>query len=761
MVEYSSYFIKYVVLKKYVMRSYLNSISCYLVFLIIAILASSSSLFSQTDSERPVASATAITEVPTLDGEVQNDPAWQNVLPITNLVQQQPNQGAPVSERTEIRIAYDKDNLYLSAVMYDPNADVLIVTDSRRDASLDETDAIRFIFDTYHDTRNGFVFGTNPIGIQYDAQVDNEGQGNFNSNRAQGGTIGGFNLNWDGSWEVKTSTGDYGWSAEFQIPLKTLRFGKGNQKWGLNIQRNIRNKNEKSFWSPLPLTFEIARLSMAGDLIGLDLKTQGNLKLIPYVLGQSSKDFNAESPEWNTDGEVGLDLKYSLTPSLTLDATLNTDFAQVEVDEEQVNLDRFNLFFPEKRPFFLENAGLFSVGSPGEIDLFFSRRIGISENGGLVPILGGIRLSGKQKNTNIGFLNMYTSDVDDEGLNGNTFTVGRVNHEFAGTRTSLGGVVVNRSRTQDRGDDHNTVYAIDSKIGLGKKAQIHAFIAKSNTPGISGGDGGDIAYRVRFNHSWNGWNNYIGYTQLGQDFNPEVGFLQRSAFRKFEALVFKVIRPKKDILGGLLEVRPHVAYRGFWDFNGFMETMFLHIDNHWVWKNGYEFHTGVNFTKEGVKERFEISDGVFVEPGTYNHAEFFPVAWTDKSKPVSLSYRGVFGGFFGGTRISNSLGITARIGDKFNSEISFNRFDIDLPGGEFLTHVVRGRLSYSFTPQIFVQTLIQYNQSSDRFSTNLRLGWLRSANSGLFIVFNEIRDDFKQDNQLFTVKYSHIFDVLK
>jgi hypothetical protein len=741
------------------MRSYLSLPPHYLIFLLLSFI--SVSISAQLNNDRPIASATEINEKPVLDGIVIDDPAWQKVVPITDFVQQQPTQGAPVSEKTEVRIAFDKENLYLSAVMYDPDADVLIVTDSRRDASLEETDAIQFIFDTYHDTRNGFVFGTNPIGIQYDAQVDNEGQGNFNSNRAQGGTIGGFNLNWDGSWEVKTSSGDYGWSAEFEIPLKTLRFGKGNQKWGLNIQRNIRNKNERSFWSALPLTFGIARLSMAGDLMGLDLKTQGNLKVIPYVLGQSAKDYDVENPEWSTDGEFGLDLKYSITPSLTLDATYNTDFAQVEVDEEQINLDRFNLFFPEKRPFFLENAGLFSVGSPGEIDLFFSRRIGIGESGNLVPILGGIRLSGKQKNTNIGFLNMYTSEVDEAGIDGNTFTVARVNHEFAGTRTSLGGAFVNRSKTQDRGDDHNSVFALDGKIGLGNKAQIDAFIAKSNTPGMEGGAGGDVALRFRFNHSWNGWNNYIGYTQQGEDFNPEVGFLQRTAFRKLEALVFKVIRPEKDLLGGLLEVRPHVSYRGFWDFNGFMETMFLHVDNHWVWKNGYEVHTGVNFTKEGVKQRFEISEGVFVETGTYDHAEFFPVAWTDRSKPVSVSWRGVYGGFFGGTRISNSVVLATRVGDKFNSEISFNRFNIDLPGGDFLTHVVRGRFSYSFTPQIFVQTLIQYNQSSDRFSTNLRLGWLRSANAGLFVVFNEIRDDFQQDNQLFTIKYSHIFDVLK
>jgi len=724
--------------------------------------------FSQVNtvySDRPISSAVKIETAPVIDGKVVDDPEWLKLNPITEFVQQQPNQGAAVSEKTEVRIAYDQEYLYLSAVMYDDQPELLVVTDSRRDASLEETDAIQFIFDTYHDTRNGFVFGTNPIGIQYDAQVDNEGQGNFNTNRAQGGMIGGFNLNWDGSWEVMTFTGDFGWSAEFQIPLKTIRFAKGGKKWGMNIQRNIRKKNERSMWASLPLNFSMNRLSLAGDLDGLDLKTQGNLKLIPYALTQSSKDYVNDGAGWETDTEFGADIKYSITPSLTLDVTYNTDFAQVEVDEEQVNLDRFNLFFPEKRPFFLENAGLFGVGSPGEIDLFFSRRIGIGDEGELVPILGGVRLSGKQKNTNIGFLNMYTDGVEESNIEGNTFTVGRVNHEFAGTRSSLGGIIVNRSRTKNRDDDHNTVYAIDGKIGLGKRAQISGFFSRSNTPGLEGGDGGSNAFKLRFDHSWDGWNNFIGFSQQGEDFNPEVGFLQRTAFRKGEFLLFKAIRPKKEILG-LLEVRPHVSWRGYWDLQGFMETSFLHVDNHWAWKNGYEFHSGINFTKEGVKEAFEISDGVFVQPGTYDHVETLLVAWTNQSKPLNFSWRGIYGGFFGGTRTANSLSINARVGDKFSSEISASRFKIDLPDDgtnnrRFTTNVLRGRFSYSFTPKIFIQTLIQWNQSADRFSTNLRLGWLRQANSGLFIVFNEIRDDFRKDNQIFTVKYSHIFDAIR
>ncbi|MEK7256228.1 MAG: DUF5916 domain-containing protein, partial [Bacteroidota bacterium] len=348
-----------------------------------------------------------------MDGEVLSDPAWQPVVPLAELTQNQPNSGQPASEKTEIRIGYTASTFYLSVVCHDAEPERLVVSDSRRDADLESTDAFLFILDTYHDGQNGFVFGTNPIGIEYDAQVDNEGQGNFGNVRQQGVVIGGFNLNWDASWTVKTKTGDFGWSAEFAIPLRTLRFRSGdNQTWGVNFRRNIRKTNEIAYWSPIPIEFDLKRLSLAGELTGLNLSSPGNLKIIPYVLGQVSKNYEEPDAETEFKPEFGGDVKYSITPSLTLDLTYNTDFAQVEVDEQQVNLDRFNLFFPEKRPFFLENAGLFSVGSPGEVDLFFSRRIGIGEGGGLVPIIGGARLSGKISRTNVGLLSLFTDDVE-------------------------------------------------------------------------------------------------------------------------------------------------------------------------------------------------------------------------------------------------------------------------------------------------------------------------------------------------------------
>jgi hypothetical protein len=634
-----------------------------------------------------------------------------------------------------------------------------VVSDSRRDADLTNEDSFLFIIDTYNDKQNGFLFGTNSSGLEYDAQIDNEGKGNFSQNRMQFGVIGGTNVNWDASWTVKTEKGDYGWSAEFAIPFRSLRFSSGeNQSWGINFQRNISKTREVAFWASLPLGFDIKRLSLAGRVNGLNLKKPGNLKVIPYVLGQNVWDKSVDPTETDFDFEVGLDVKYSLTPSLTLDLTYNTDFAQVEVDEQQINLDRFNLFFPEKRPFFLENAGQFSVGSPGEVDLFFSRRIGIGDNGTLVPILGGARLSGKVGQTNIGFLSMFTDDVELSGIEKNNFTVARVNHDFGTSRSSLGGVFVSRSGLGDMEDDYNRVFAVDGKWGLGQKAEVTGFLAKSTTPGI---EEKDHAFKIGYEYNWEGWILSANFTEVGEGFNPEVGFLQRTAFRKPDFLIFKAWRP--DNWGKLLELRPHISYNSFWDFNDNLITSFLHVDNHWEWKSGFEIHTGINFTQEGVQVPFSLS-GVNVPEGLYKHEELQLVYMTNANNPISFSGRSLIGGYFGGHRITHSGTLKVRLGDQFNSAFSISHNNLNLPNGDVTAIISSARLAYSFTPRMFIQSLAQHNNVSNITSVNARFGWLQEANTGLFVVFNFIKDDDFMDglnNQSITIKYSRRFDLLR
>ena len=705
---------------------------------------------------RPTMTATQIEIVPVLDGNVLGDQLWQALDPLTDMTQTQPHAGSPMSENTEIRVAYTSSVFYVSVVCYDKNPEQLVISDARRDAALDDTDAFLFIVDTYHDRQNGFMFGTNPIGVEYDAQVDNEGQGNFNTNRQQGGMIGGFNLNWDGAWEVHTEVGDYGWSAEFAIPFKTLRFSSGeNQVWGVNFRRNIRKTNEIGYWAPLPVQFDLKRLSLAGSIDGLNLRNPGNLKVIPYVLGDVSKEYETAEAKSEFDAEFGADLKYSVTPSLTLDLTYNTDFAQVEVDDVQINLDRFNLFFPEKRPFFLENAGFFAAGSPGEVDLFFSRRIGIGPEGQIVPIIGGARLSGAVNKTNLGVLTMFTEEVKEDTIQANNFSVARVN-QIIGTRSAIGGLFTSRQGMSGLPDDENRTYAIDGKWGIGQKALISGFVSKTETPGITEED---HSYKLQGQYEWNRWSMRAAYTEVGAGFNPEMGFLFRGAFRKPEGFVMYRIRPNGWF--GLLELRPHVSYRSYWRTNGFLETSFLHIDNHWEWESGLEIHTGVNFTTEGVTQPFEINPGTFVPAGSYDNAEAQIIFLTNASKPVYISTRHVIGGFFNGDRAANSGTLGVRIGDRFKTEVTVNRNDIRLETGDFSTTLFKNRITYSFTPRIYVQSLIQYNSVSDIWSANMRLHLLRDANTGLFLVYNEAKGGGIMDNRSFTVKYTHLFDVIK
>ncbi|MBT3645726.1 MAG: carbohydrate binding family 9 domain-containing protein, partial [Cryomorphaceae bacterium] len=705
---------------------------------IIFFFSFQSTIYSQEDfiKVRPEVKINYIENDPIIDGNVINDKIWNSIFPITSMTQVTPNFGEPSSEKTEIRLAYTDRNLYISVVGFDSDPSKIVVSDSKRDADLNDEDSFLFILDTYNDFQNGFLFGTNSDGMQYDAQIDNEGIGNFNPNsRQKGGTLGGTNVNWDASWEVKTIKGDFGWSAEFSIPLSSLRFLPGeNKTWGLNFQRNISKNSETSFWASLPLGFDIKRVSISGKLKGLDLKSPKNLKIIPYTIGNASYQKLDNQTDVSVDLDAGFDIKYSLTPGLTLDLTYNTDFAQVEVDEQQVNLDRFNLFFPEKRAFFLENAGQFSVGSPGEVDLFFSRRIGIGDEGQVVPIKGGGRISGKIGQTNVGILNMVTDEISDQNIYENNFSVARVNHDFNNSRSSLGVVYVGKNEMGDSNKHYNNVYAIDGKLGLGKKADITGFFSKSDSPGI---DSSDHSFKLIANYNWDGWRINAGYTEVGEGFNPEVGFLMRSAFKKPEFIVFKQIRLKD--FGPLLEVRPHIAHRSYFDFQDRLVSSWTHIDNHWVWPSGFEIHTGVNITSEGVFDAFKISD-VEIPSGEYYHNELQLYIKSNPNTALSFTSRTVIGGYYGGDRFLFSNNIKYRIGNKFNSTLNLDYTKLNLENGDINALISGLRLSYSFSPKMYLQSLIQYNNVTNVTSVNTRFGMLQTANSGLFIVINFIKD---------------------
>jgi hypothetical protein len=714
-----------------------------------------SSALAQDDARTArTARAIRVDSAPVIDGDL-NEEVWRTAEPIGDFVQSEPAEGQQASERTEVRIVYNDTTLYVSVMCYDAEPGGILVTDSRRDSDLGETDSFQFILDTYHDKQNGFVFGTNPAGIEYDGQVSNEGSGGGNAG-------GGFNRNWDGAWEVRTRIEDNGWSAEFAIPLRTLRYAAAKpQVWGVNFSRNIRRKRELVYWSPVSRVYNIHRLSSGGELHGLELETPRNFKFTPYILGTALRDYLKVQPgekvRTDYDKDVGFDVKFGLTPSLNLDFTYNTDFAQVEVDEQQINLTRFNLFFPEKRPFFLENAGLFAVGRAETIDLFFSRRIGIHSSGAPVPIVGGTRVSGKAGDFNVGFLNMQTKRV--ELLTpANNFTVGRISRELP-NRSSLGGIFVNRSATglEAGPDNWNRTWGLDGRLGIGENLTVDGFAARTETPGRTGSES---AVDMRAEYQRSGGRTWFQFARVGDDFNPEVGFLERTSYQHLGAGVFRNIRPN---IRWLRELRPHASYNSYWDLEGFKETERIHIDSHIDFENGYFISPPLDIVTEGLKEPFEIFPGIIVPPGTYRSALFAGRFNTDPRATLSASGELDLGGFLSGTQKSFGVTLSGRRGAKMNSSLRWRQNNIDLREGSFQTNLIQWRLNYNITPLIFAESLIQYNDRASNWSANLRFGWLSRAGTGLFVVYNEGQglNGLGPISRSFIIKYARQFDLIR
>ena len=718
------------------------------------------------------AGARPVDNPPLMDGDVLGDPAWAGVPPATAFVQTAPDEGQPASERTEVRVVFTDETIYFGIVCYDRDPTAIIVTDSRRDSSLSDSDSIQLILDTFLDQQNGFVFGTSPAGQEYDGQLVNEGAGG--SGMGRGGTSrgagGGFNLNWDGVWQVRTAISDIGWSAEFAIPFRTLRFPAGrDQTWGLNVQRNIRRRNELAYWAPLPRQFDLFRVSMAGQLAGVEAP-EGlwrTLQVTPYVVGEALRHTDTLDRTLTTVGDIGGDLEYGVTSGLTLDLTYNTDFAHVEVDQQQSNLDRFSLFFPEKRPFFLENAGVFAVSNsggaafndPAQTELFFSRQIGIGDGGQAIPILGGARLSGKVSDTvTVGVLNMQTEAVGASPAN--NFGVARLRRDLP-NRSSIGALFVNRQATGQGADDdnYNRTYSVDGRWGFGQNGQVSGFAAQTETPGQRGED---HAYDMAVDYNAQAWRVRAGYMEMGDNFNPEVGFVRRTGFRKVDGGIFYTWRPD-DILQ-IQELRPHVTFNRFWNYDdGFIESSLVHMDNFWEFNDSSVLITAWNVRKEGVVEPFSIS-GVPVRPGAYDWNEVSLSYNSDSSAPVTVGMSFQGSGFFGGELRSYGPSLGFRRGETVNVALHWSRNDIDLPEGQVVTNLATARVAYNFSPRLFAQSLLQYNDSADLWSVNFRFGWLQDANTGLFVVYKETDGlgdiPHTSAGRSLIVKCSYLFDIL-
>ena len=711
---------------------------------------------------------------PTIDGVV-DDAIWQSVAPFTSFTQQDPREGEPATEKTEVRLLVSKTHVYVSFICFDGDPSSIIVSQGRRDASLTDTDSVVMVLDTFNDNQNAFVFGTNPLGIEYDGQVAREGQtsgiaaqGSGGGGVARGG-ISAFNPNWDGDWVVRATTTARGWEAEMAIPLKTLRYATGPDKtWGFNVLRNIRHKNEQVYLAPIPRGFDIYRVSLATKQTGLVMPQRRDIKVIPYVLGSSNKDFSRATDRVDNKFAIGGDLKWGIRPNLTLDATINTDFAQVEVDEEQVNLTRFDLFFPEKRPFFLENASTFQFGQPQQVDIFFSRRIGLSSTGVPIDILGGARLSGKVGAWNIGMLNVQTDEANDSlgqpMAPANNFAVARAQRDVG--RSSYGAIFVNRQATGSRAgsDNWNRAFGVDANWQATTNQRISTYLARTESPGDVGGDN---AGRLFYNFTNNIWQVAGGYSEVGEQFNPEVGFLPRRGYRRPEMRVF--FQPQPKGIPWIRRIAPHVSYSAFHDLDGELQTSMAHIHPFEIQpRKGGRFGWFFDHNRDNPLLPFTVynRDGkrVAIPAGKYEWVQHAFEYQHDPSAPLSFTSRYRIGDFYDGDFNALELTGTLRVGTKFNASGGWTRQDIKLPQGEFVTNLVPVLATYAFTPLASLQTLVQYNGQTANFSANVRLALLNRSGTGLFVVYNDRRDttSFTPAETLgrsFVIKFTRLFDM--
>lgn len=746
---------------------------------VVCALAWSSTARAAEPSTLPAARLADGAPAPKIDGRV-DDEAWSQVQPYTSFTQQDPIEGAPASERTEVRVLFDRATLYIGIICFDSEPGKILVSQARRDSQLTDVDSVVLVLDTFNDNQNAFVFGTNALGIEYDGQVSGEGQSSGSSLSAAGretltqrGTIGAFNPNWDGDWKVKAQITPRGWEAEMAIPLKTLRYAPGsNRTWGFNVERNIRRKNEQVYLSPIPRGFEIYRVSLAAKLTGIDLPARRDLKFIPFVLGSANKDYTVATNSLDRKGDVGLDVKWGVRSNLTADFTVNTDFAQVEADEEQVNLTRFDLFFPEKRPFFLENASTFQFGVAQQIDLFNSRRIGLSSLGSSatpIGILGGARLSGKIGRYNVGVLNMQTEETLDSRTDrliapGNNFGVVRVQREVG--RSTFGGIVVNRQATGSFAGSNNysRAYGLDANIQVSTNAKLFTFIARSDSPAAKGGS--DYAGRIYYSFNNNLWQLGGGYSQVGDHFDSEVGYVPRRGYRRPEYRVFFTPQPKR--WPWIRRISPHANFNAYYGFDGTVQSS----THHWHYfeiqpRQGGRFGQFVERFQDRPLAPFTVfnADGkrVVIPPGPYTWHQLVEEFLSDPSARASMTLRIRTGGFYNGDFNDWELNTSQRVGTRFTSSVGWTRQNVDLPYGKFHTDLVPVKISYSFTTLASIQALVQYNNQTSLVSSNVRLALLNRSGTGLFVVYNDRRDTSSLDpheilGRSFVVKYTRLLD---
>jgi hypothetical protein len=689
---------------------------------------------SRDDQGRATVLAVRVNTPMRVDGKL-DEAIYGGVHPASGFIQMEPQAGQPGSEKTEVWVFYDKDNVYVSFRVWESQPERRIVNEMRRDSSnIRQGDSVEFSFDTFRDRRNAILFEANSLGGRTDLQSTNERQ---------------LNTDWNPVWSLVAGTFDGGWTIEAAVPFKSIRYAPGTeQDWGFQARRSIKSKNEIAYLTKLPPSLGLGRAdfsaSLYANLIGLEAPPlTRTLELKPYSIADLTTD-NVSNPKRANDlhGDVGVDAKYSITQNLTADLTYNTDFAQVEADEQQVNLTRFSLFFPEKRDFFLENQGLFTFGNntfgPGLTNsdlpiLFYSRRIGLANNRE-VPLWGGGRLTGRMGRYQIGVVDLQTKDEPAAIATSTNFSVVRVKRDIL-RKSSIGLLATQRSKAQTL-PGSNQAYGVDGIFGFFSNLTFATYLAKTQSDGITSDD---MSYRAQMEYGGDRYGVQLERLSIDKNFNPEVGFLRRADMRKNYAQLRFSPRPK-----GLKRVRKFSSIGQFTyleDSAGRLSTRISDGEFAVEFQNSDRFAVGVTQDYEYVPRVFTVVPGARVPVGGYEFTTGRIGYNMGQQRKLSGNLLFEKGSFYGGDRTTMTINRSRiNVSSQLSVEPNLSLNWITLPTGDFTSKLIGSRITYTVTPMLFASALVQYSSSTHTVSANARMRWEYRPGSEFFIVYNEERD---------------------
>jgi hypothetical protein len=683
-------------------------------------------VFTRDAEGRTTIRATRLTQPLRLDGAL-DEPLYTEVDPVGGFVQVEPRHGDPATEQTEVWVSFDDEHFYITLRCWDSAPERRVSTELRRDVTnyINGNDIVNLFLDPFYDRRNGLSFTLNAIGARNDGQqIGNQ-----------------YNADWNPIWDHAVGRFEGGWTIEMALPFRSLRYRPGRaQIWGLNVMRVIRWKNELSVMSQVPpgRGFNSAQYApMTATIVGIEAPVASfNLDVKPFAVSSATTD-RASGVSNDFDGDAGLDVKYA-TQNLVADFTYNTDFAQVEADEQQINLTRFSLFFPEKREFFLENRDTFSfggVGNSGEVPvMFYSRRIGL-DGGRPVPVQGGGRLTGRIGAFNVGVLSMQTDDVEETATRGTNFSVVRLKRDVL-SQSSIGAIATRRS-VGAIGAGENLAYGVDGTFNFFSDLAINTYWARTQSDGRP--RGGDISYRAQLNYSGDRYGAQLERMLIEPNFNPEMGFVRR-------------LDAKRTLAEFRFSPRPQSieSVRRFWwlgnvDYyetaDGFLESREQTGEFAIEFSNANRFSLTASDVYEFVPRPFQIGGGVTVPVGGYDWQNLRVGYNISPQRRAASNLAVEYGTFYNGRRtaFSGSRGRIA-LGPHFAIEPNYSWNRIELEQGSFTAHLVGSRFVTTLTPRMFVSALMQYNSSNNSASANVRLRWEYQPGSELFVVYNDDRN---------------------